>query len=224
MQQIELVQDYPAHIAAQLIDGSIDLGLVPVAALPRLEESHIITNYCIGCNGPVASVCLFSEVPLEEVEEVLLDYQSRTSAALAKLLLKEFWQLKPNLVDTRNEYQSQIRGKTAGLLIGDRALAQRKVSPYIYDLGEAWKKYTGLPFVFAAWVSNKKLPEEFVSSFNEANKSGLLHLEEVIQKNPSSLFDLKKYYTSHISYMLDEKKMQGLELFLEKIQSPTFAG
>jgi chorismate dehydratase len=224
MQQIELVQDYPAHIAAQLIDGSIDLGLVPVAALPRLEESHIITNYCIGCNGPVASVCLFSEVPLEEVEEVLLDYQSRTSAALAKLLLKEFWQLKPNLVDTRNEYQSQIRGKTAGLLIGDRALAQRKVSPYIYDLGEAWKKYTGLPFVFAAWVSNKKLPEEFVSSFNEANKSGLLHLEDVIQKNPSSLFDLKKYYTSHISYMLDEKKMQGLELFLEKIQSPTFAG
>jgi chorismate dehydratase len=224
MQQIELVQDYPAHIAAQLIDGSIDLGLVPVAALPRLEESHIITNYCIGCNGPVASVCLFSEVPLEEVEEVLLDYQSRTSAALAKLLLKEFWQLKPNLVDTRNEYQSQIRGKTAGLLIGDRALAQRKVSPYIYDLGEAWKKYTGLPFVFAAWVSNKKLPEEFVSSFNEANKLGLLNLEDVIQKNPSSLFDLKKYYTSHISYMLDEKKMQGLELFLEKIQSPTFAG
>lgn len=217
MNQIELVQDYPARIATQLMDGSIDLGLVPVAVLPHLNESHIITDYCIGCNGSVASVCLFSEVPLEEVEEVLLDYQSRTSAALAKVLLKEYWQLHPSLVDTRNEYQSQIRGKTAGLLIGDRALAQRKVSPHIYDLGEAWKKHTGLSFVFAAWVSNKKLPEEFVTSFNEANKSGLLHLEEVIQENPSSLFDLKKYYTSHISYLLDEEKRRGLKMFLEKI-------
>jgi chorismate dehydratase len=215
---IELIQDYPSHIASQLLEGSIDLGLVPVAILPHMQESHIITDYCIGCHGPVASVCIFSEVPIEEVEEVLLDYQSQTSVALARILLKEYWQLQPRLIDTRIEYQSRIRGKTAGLLIGDRALAQRKVSPYIYDLGEAWLQHTGLPFAFACWISNKKLPDEFISSFNEANKWGLQHLEEVIKEYPSDVFDLNKYYTSHIDYFLDNNKREGLNLFLEKIQ------
>ena len=193
------------------------MGLVPVAVIPRMKESHIVGDYCIGSNGAVASVCLFSEVPLQEVEEILLDYQSRTSVALAKLLLKEFWNVHPKLVDTRSEYQSQIRGKTAGLLIGDRALARRKGSPYIYDLGEAWQKHTGLPFVFACWISNKKLPDEFVSAFNEANRWGLQHIEEVIEAYPSDVFDLHKYYSSHISYFLDEGKKKGLDLFLEKI-------
>ena len=217
MEQIELIQDYPARIASKLLDESIDIGLVPVAVIPKLKESHIITDYCIGCSGPVASVCLFSEVPLEDVEAVMLDYQSRTSVALARVLLKEYWQLNPRLIDTRNEYQSEIKGTTAGLLIGDRALAQRKLSPYIYDLGEAWKQHTGLPFVFACWISNRKLPGEFISTFNEANKRGLQHLDKVIEENPSMIFDLRKYYTSHISYLLDEKKKEGLELFLDKI-------
>lgn len=218
IKHIELIQDYPSRIASQLVDGSIDLGLVPVAAIPRMKKSHIITDYCIGCNGPVASVCIFSEVPIEEVNELLLDYQSRTSVSLAKLLLKEYWRLDPKLVDTRNEYQSLIRGKTAGLLIGDRALAQRKISPFIYDLGEAWLQHTGLPFVFACWISNKKLPDEFIASFDEANRWGVQHIEEVIKKNPSTIFDLKKYYSTHISYILDSKKKEGLNLFLEKIQ------
>ena len=218
--QIELIQDYPAKIAGKLLEGSIDIGLIPVAVIPSLKEKHIVTNYCIGCDGPVASVCLFSEVPLEEVEEVLLDYQSRTSVALAKLLLKEYWKINPRLIDTRSEYQDQIKGSTAGLLIGDRALAQRKVSPFIYDLGEAWINHTRLPFVFAAWVSNKKLSDEFLSDFNKANKYGVDHLKEVIATTRSEVFDLKKYYTSHISYSLDGKKREGLELFLEKIKNP----
>ena len=219
MDRIELIQDYPARIAAKLIDESIDVGLVPVAVIPKLKESHIITDYCIGCNGPVASVCLFSEVPLQEVEEVLLDYQSRTSVALAKLLLREYWKINPTLTETRNEYQSQIKGTTAGLLIGDRALAQRAVSPYIYDLGEAWKNHTGLPFVFAAWVSNKKLDAEFISIFNDANKLGVLHIEQVIATYPSNIFDLRKYFSEHINYVMDTEKKAGLKLFLQKIRN-----
>ena len=217
MNKITLIRDYPARIARKLLDDTIDVGLVPVAVIPRLKEGHIITDYCIGCDGPVASVCIFSEVPLEKVETVLLDYQSRTSVALAKLLLRDYWNLDPKLIDTRNEYQSRIKGTSAGLLIGDRALAQRKVSPYIYDLGEAWKQHTELPFVFAAWTSNKKLPDEFVSRFNDANAEGVKHIDDVIAANPSSIFDLKKYYTSHINYQLDEKKKEGMNLFLEKI-------
>jgi chorismate dehydratase len=224
MEQIELIQDYPARIADKLMDESIDVGLIPVAVIPKLKESHIVTDYCIGCNGPVASVCLFSDVPLNQVEKVLLDYQSSTSVALTRLLLREYWKLSPELMDTRNEYQSRIKGTTAGLLIGDRALAQRNKSRYIYDLGEAWKNHTGLPFVFAAWVSNKKLSPAFLSQFNEANKFGLTHLNEVIARHPAGSFDLEKYFTSHINYILDADKKAGLKLFLQKIENPAVAG
>lgn len=172
IERIELIQDYPSRIASMLLDGSIDLGLVPVTIIPQLTEAHIITDYCIGCDGEVASVCLFSEQPLEEVEEILLDYQSRTSVALLRLLLEEYWKFSPKLIDTKEEYQSRIKGTTAGLLIGDRALAQRKISPYIYDLGEAWKNHTGLPFVFAAWVSNRQLPSTFITGFMKQINQG----------------------------------------------------
>ena len=88
-QQIELIEDYPSRIAQLLIDDKIDVGLIPVAAILRLKEQHIRTNYCIGSDGPVASVCIFSEVPIEEVKNIYLDYQSKTSVSLARILLKE---------------------------------------------------------------------------------------------------------------------------------------
>lgn len=219
MNEVELIRDYPASIAAKLQNNEIDIGLVPVAIIPHLNEHHLITNYCIGCDGPVASVCIFSEVPINEIKTVLLDYQSRTSVALAKLLLKEFWKIEPEFIDTKSEYQSEISGTTAGLLIGDRALAQRKTSKFIYDLGEAWKVHTGLPFVFAAWVSNKKLPPNFVIDFDEANGAGLQNIDAVVALNPYADFDLKKYFTERISYVLDEKKRMGLEMFLDKIKT-----
>ncbi len=87
MQQVELIEEYPSKIAGMLVDGSIDVGLVPVAVIPKLNEWHIISDYCIGAETNVASVCLFSEVPVEEVETVLLDYQSRTSVNLCKVSL-----------------------------------------------------------------------------------------------------------------------------------------
>jgi chorismate dehydratase len=209
-----LIEDYPANVARMLLEGTIDVGLVPVAVIPHLKEHHIITDYCIGCTGPVASVGIFSEVPIEKIEKVLLDYQSRTSVALAKLLLRKYWNITPELVDTRADYRASIKGTTAGVVIGDRALEQRKVSPYIYDLGEAWIDFTGLPFVFAAWVSNKPLPEDFIAPFNAANKLGLQHIEKAVAENPFPVFDLHAYYTQHISYELTSEKKKGLDLFL----------
>lgn len=209
-----LVEDYPANVARMLVEGSIDVGLVPVAVIPHLQEHHIISDYCIGCTGPVASVAIFSEVPIHDIQTVLLDYQSRSSVALAKVLMREYWKIHPQLTDTRSDYRSLIKGTTAGVVIGDRALEQRKKSPYIYDLGEAWIEYTGLHFVFAAWVSNKPLPDDFISEFNAANKLGLQHIDEVVAENPFPIFDLHQYYTKHISYQLTPEKRQGLEKFL----------
>ena len=215
LKSIELIRDYPSHIAGFLLDGTIDLGLVPVAILPKLKESHIVTDFCIGSDGPVASVCLFSDVPIEEIEEVLLDYQSRTSVALTKLLLRDYWKVTPKLVDTESDFRSRIKGKTAGLVIGDRSFEQRKISPHIYDLGEAWKNYTGLPFVFAAWVSNKKLDLDFIEQFNEANSQGVVSIPEIIETMDYPLFDLNKYFHNCISYNLDDRKRKGLQKFLE---------
>ena len=217
--EIELIGDYPASLAKKLLDREIDLGLVPVAVIPKMEEYHIVSDYCISCNGPVASVCLFSDVPLEKVETVLMDYQSRTSVALAKILLRNYWKISPELVDTNDDYRSRINGTTAGLVIGDRSFEQRTRSPFIYDLGEAWKQYTGLPFVFAAWISNRNLPHSFIDSFNEANRSGVENIEKVISNEHYPLFNLGDYYRKFISYELDNYKRMGLNKFLELLHS-----
>jgi chorismate dehydratase len=214
---IEMISDYPASIAARLLNDEIDLGLVPVSIIPKLTEHHIIGDYCIGADGEVGSVCLFSDVPIEETEELLLDYQSRTSVQLAKILLKEYWKINPRLVNTSADFRQHIKGTTGGLVIGDRAFEQRKVSPYIYDLGKAWKALTGLPFVFAAWISNKKLDDDFIHSFNAATGTGMQFIDEIVARNIYSLFDLKKYFTQCISYTLDERKKAGLDLFLKKL-------
>ena len=91
LSKIELVKDYPANIAQSLIDGHIDIGLVPVAITPLLSNPHIVSDYGIGTKGKVASVAIFSQVPIEQIESIYLDYQSRTSVRLARILLKEFW-------------------------------------------------------------------------------------------------------------------------------------
>jgi chorismate dehydratase len=133
-------------------------------------------------------------------------------------LLKEYWKLSPVLTDAKEDFREHIKGTTAGLVIGDRAFEQRPLSAYHYDLGQAWKQHTGLPFVFAAWIANKKLDAGFITQFNKAAGAGLQHLDTVIAENPCDLFDLRAYYTKHISYQLTDEKRKGLGLFLNKIQ------
>lgn len=215
----ELLFDYPANIAARLLNREIEIGLVPVAIIPLLPEHYIISDYCIGATGEVASVCLFSDVPLEEIGTVLLDYQSRTSVELLKILLEEHWKISPVLVAASADYEKDIMGTTAGLVIGDRAFKQRLRSKYIYDLGAAWQAMTGLPFVFAAWVSNTKLSDDFQEEFNSANKAGLDNLDEVIRAVDYKLYDMRQYYTKNISYGLDGQKKEGLQLFLQYISN-----
>ena len=214
MNMLELSVDYPAKIAQQLIDGEVDVALVPVATIPKLKEYHIISDFCIGAEGPVASVCLFSEVPLNEIQRIYLDYQSRTSVALLKVLIREYWKLDVELIDTAGDYQDNIKGTDAGLVIGDRALEQRHVSPFIYDLAEHWMRFTSLPFVFAAWISNKPLPAEFIQQFNNANSLGIRNIPAVVAENPYPLYDLTTYYTQNISYPLTPSKRQGLQKFI----------
>lgn len=211
--------DFPANIAKGLISGEIDMGLVPVAVIPLLPESYIVSDYCIGTEGEVASVGIFSESPIEELEEIYLDYQSRTSITLARILLDKYWKKKVKFLEAGEDFIDQIKGKRGAVIIGDRALQQHKRSAYYYDLGTAWKKFTGLPFVFAAWISTKEISREFIIEFNTANSIGFQHLEEIVSRENYPHFPLKPYYTENISYILDENKKKALKLFLEYMET-----
>ena len=216
--EIDLAIDYPSRIAMMLLKNEIDVGLVPVAVIPKIKTHYIYTDYCIGSDGAVASVCLFSEAPIDKIEKVLLDYQSQTSVQLVKILLKEYWKVNPKLIDAKEDFRKEIKGTTAALVIGDRALEQRKISEHVYDLGEAWKNFTGLPFVFAAWISNKKLDDSFVQKFNDANEYGVENIKILLTHLRYDVFDLHQYYAKHISYNLDEQKRKGLNLFLKYLE------
>lgn len=217
--EVELKLEYPAKIAQDLLQGNIDVGLVPVAVLPLMKEFHIISDYCIGSKDKVASVCLFSEVAIDQIEYVYLDYQSRTSVALLKVLLRKFWKVSPQFLEASPGYETQISGNIGALVIGDRALHIRSKAALTYDLGHAWTQMTGLPFVYAAWVSNKKLPDGFIKIFNETTGSGLSQIAEIIERNNFPAYDLATYYQVNLDYLFDEPKQKALTLFLDLISS-----
>lgn len=217
MSKIELRFDYPANVAKDLQNNMVDVGLLPVAVIPTIDNARIICDYGIAADGNVASVAIFSQVPMEQVQTVYLDYQSRTSVKLAQVLLKEYWGKDVEFKQATEHYIDYINGNTAGVIIGDRALKQLTNFEYVYDLAEAWKSYTGLPFVFAAWVANKELPADFIAAFNAANAEGLNHIPEIVAENPFPYFDLQTYYTKHVHYLIDEEKKKGLNKFLSLI-------
>jgi chorismate dehydratase len=217
--EISLITEYPALIADMLLRDEIDIGLVPVSIIPLLKEYHINTRFCIGSDGPVASVCLFSDVPVQEIKTVILDYQSRTSVVLAEILFERHWKQKPVFIPADHEFIREIGGNTAAVVIGDRALEQRKKSTYVYDLGEEWKKMTGLPFVFAAWISNKKLDPDWVRRFEEANAFGIENIARVIKGISNDDFDLHAYFTEYLNYDFNYQKKKGLELFLSMLKT-----
>lgn len=220
MPQIELVKDYPSKIAKELIEGTIDMALVSVAVIPFLKESHLVSNYCIGSTGPVASVCVFSQVPIAQIEKVYLDYQSKTSVQLATILFAQYWKKEVEFIDAEEGYIDKISGTSAGVIIGDRAMNAIPNFEYNYDLAAAWIEHTGLPFVFATWIANKPMPADFMEAFDKASGYGVQHLGEVIEdlSAQSKMYDLNTYFTQNISYDFNEEKRKGLDLFLSLIK------
>ena len=217
---IELQLDIPSVCARKLIENEVDIGLIPVAVLPELKEHYIISDYCIGANGEVGSVLLLSDAPLNEIKTILLDYQSRTSVMLIKVLAEKFLNIKPSWKDGTENYENMISGTTAGVVIGDRAFYLKEKFKYVLDLALVWKKFTNLPFVFACWTSNKKLSADFIQQLNEAFASGLSHILEVAEESkidhPS--IDIRDYFENKISFTFDQEKKKSLGVFLQYIR------
>jgi len=215
--EIELSLDIPSLCAKKLLTNEVDIGLIPVAVIPELKEYHIISDFCIGAEKKVGSVMLYSDDPLNEIRSVLLDHQSRTSVALVKILAEHFWKISPEWIEAKENYENEIKGSTAAVIIGDRTFGLESRYKYSYDLAEEWQKFTGLPFVFACWVSNKKLSDSFINKFNAAIQMGLENRPELIKSLESEkkyTIDIDNYLNSSISYSFDEPKKKALQRFL----------
>ncbi len=220
LRNIELSLDMPSEVARKLLENEVDLGLIPVAVIPLLKEAYIIPGYCIGADGPVESVKLYSKVPLAEIKTVLLDYQSRTSVALARILATELWNISPEWKKAETGFEEKISGATAGVVIGDRTFTMNGNFPYEFDLSEEWKRLTGLPFVFACWVSNKPLPSEFIQEFSAAMETGLNGIKDVVSKESIKYlpFNVENYLLQSLNLRLDERGEAAIALFLDKLK------
>jgi chorismate dehydratase len=221
--EIHLDLDVPSISAGNLISGKADIALVPVGALPGIPGYRIISPYCLGAVNEVKTVLLLSEKPLQEITRVMLDFDSMTSVRLVKVLASHFWKINPEW-EPLNPGQAELLVRPESLVaIGDKTFTLRNRFPYVRDLAAEWISYTGLPFVFAVWVTMKPLPEEFVSRFNEALTYGVTHIQDSLdfmnEKLPQGV-DCYEYLTKNISFQFDEKKKQGLELFLSYIENP----
>lgn len=214
--QLTMDTAIPSECARRLAAGEVDLALMPVGAIADLADYHIVSDYCIGTVGAVKTVCIYGDVPIEKMQRIYLDHHSRSSVMLTRLLLQEYWQLSPELIPAQEGYIDSIGATTGGLVIGDRTIGLEQRFKYVYDLGEIWEQHSGLPFVFAAWVSRKPLPESFVQDFNEALKEGVAHIPELqlLLPSPHPDFSVIEYFTHHISYELDDRKRQALTRFL----------
>ena len=217
--QIELSLDMPSDCAQKLIDNKVDIGLIPVAAILSLPKWHLVSDYCIGAVGAVNSVFIFSNCPVEQIRTLQLDTQSRSSNNLARVLLKNYWQLQPQLQVDAPNYGNLNDEYTAFVQIGDRTFGKADSYPYVYDLAAEWARFTGLPFTFAAWVANKPISQKFIDEFNTSLQYGLDHRTELFEEmTMREDFDLKDYLMHKIDYPLTDAKRKALYLFLDYIK------
>lgn len=218
----DLRLDYPSRLADDLAAGALQVALIPSIEYFRGREYEVISDACVAAHGPVLSVKLYSRVPWGEVRTLALDEGSRTSATLARILLAERHGVTPRLQPLpldRNAWEIEA---DALLLIGDRAIFPPSV-PFreIWDLGEEWFEWTGLPFVFAMWVAapcdwNLAGIEEALGRSRDLGIQSL----ETIARREAPLLGLSfpttfSYLSENLQYHLGSAERQGLKLYYD---------
>ncbi|MFO7754933.1 MAG: menaquinone biosynthesis protein [Bacteroidales bacterium] len=215
--------DHPADCARKISAGEADIGLVPVVLIPSVPGLSVISDYCIGTEGPVRTVLLLSNKPVKTLDTIYLDHRSRTSVALTRLLAKKFWKCRFIYMDTSNDFNfSGIADNEGVVLIGDQCYEMESVFAYRTDLAVEWNKYTGMPFVFACWVSNKSFSSQFVSKFNKALAYGVNNIDKVVDyygsqgSMPPDVLD--DYLRNNIDYIFDDKKKKAMNTFFDYLE------
>jgi chorismate dehydratase len=229
----------PAECADQLANGSVDIGLIPSIEFQRIKGSKIIPGPVVASRHRVRSVLLISNKPLWEVKTVACDSGSRTSVALAQILLNEIYHVKPELRTQAPDLVQMLGQCDAAVVIGDTALkfmeeneqpnAEKqksflKLSPeplLVFDLVERWKTLTGLPFVFAFWAARPGFQDGNVTELLKASRDFGVANTTVIAERYSETLSMKKEYLQeyldhNVHYFMDEASSEGLRMFYEK--------
>ena len=220
--QAELVLDYPSRLADRLAAGTLDVALIPSIEFFHDPSYTIVSDACIACRGPVLSVKLFSRVPLEQIGTLALDEGSRTSVALVQILLDEQFGLRPQLEHLPLGKSASDTAADAVLLIGDRAM-HSPGGPFaaVWDLGEQWRLWSNLPFVFAMWVARAGTDLQGVDvTLSEARDRGLAHLAEIAATEAAPLGLTRRecvaYLRDNLYFHFGPREQQGLELFYRR--------
>lgn len=211
----------PALVARLLGQGNLDIGLIPSIEVQRIPNLRVLPDMCIAARHEVRSVLLVSRGPAEEIRRVALDQNSRTSATLVRILLKERYGLNPEYVHERPDPERMLSEADAALIIGDPALRVDRERYRIIDLAEEWHELTGLPFVFAVWavrpeVDIPDLPFYFKSSL----RYGLSSLDTLVRESAAELnldsSEVRSYLTDNLSFFLRNEEIEGLEEFYRR--------
>ena len=204
----------PSRLADLLRAGELDAGLIPVAAAFTHDDYEIMHSTCIASDGPVASVLVVLLQPLARARVIGLDTASRTSRLLAQIILRRRIDTALTFIDF-NVQQDQGRVPVdAFLVIGDAALAFRGAAT-VMDLGEEWRRLTGLPFVYAGWLArrNAKLAG-LVAHLQQAYRDGAAHLDDILAPLPAAARPaMREYLTRHIQYEFTPRHREGLAEF-----------
>lgn len=215
----------PSVLAQRLLSREVDMALAPVATLALRDGFELAPHICIGADGDVTSVLIVAERPIEELELLLLDTASRTSVVLARLIADHLRRGRSLAVEPADHARMQrdVRGVTGAVVIGDHALALRHRYPYVLDLAGAWKEWTGLPFVFAAWIAQRGvLDERLCSMLDHSLSYGLAARRDIAHmwaaQHGGSPDVYERYLTQHIRYQLDDSFLAGLIEFFARAQ------
>jgi chorismate dehydratase len=216
----ELLLDLPSRLARRLAEGALDVALIPSVEFLRSERGAIISDACIACRGPVRSVQLLFRKPPTEVRTMALDEGSRTSAALAQVLLHARTGVRPELHPLPIDARLSSVPADALVVIGDRAMQIPHEDYYqVWDLGEQWQLETGLPFVFAMWVALEEQSDslELAGALRAARDEGLANVETIIDheavKYGLTAADCRRYFMEQLHFTLGDEELAGLELF-----------
>ncbi len=217
--EADIVTDVPSRLADGLVEGRFDVALVPSVETLRLPGARVISDACVACNGPVRSVKLFGRVPPQQIQTLTLDEGSRTSAALARILLQERYGVQPRLEALPIGASVEAFETDAAVVIGDRAMVPMAAEfSFVWDLGAEWLDWTGLPFVFAMWTAGPKLDVDGLREpFAEARDRGVQNCEEIARceaaRLPISEQDCLSYLQEALVFRLGARERAGLLKF-----------
>lgn len=214
----------PAVIADRLAAGTLEVGLVPSIELARIPGLVVLPGLAIAATHEVRSVLLVSKVPIGEIESVALDENSRTSAALVRLVLEQRYGLIPEFRPAKADLDAMLADSDAALIIGDPALTVPRDNYVVLDLAGEWLEMTGLPFVFAVWAARQEVPTgELVVPFTASLELGLLELDAIVAETAAesglSPAILRDYFTRNLRYRMGPAEQAGLAEFLRRAEA-----